>query len=72
MKPSPKKNAAAVALGRRAQGKPKTLTPAALEQRRRAGFKPRRLPAATLQAARAAAQDDATFTAPSGKAGNDE
>jgi len=35
----PKKNAAAVALGKRAKGKPKTLTPAALQQRRKAGFR---------------------------------
>lgn len=64
MPSAPKKNPAAVALGRRNQGRRKTLTPAALAQRRRAGFKPKRLPAATIEAAKAAAKDDATFSEP--------
>lgn len=58
------KNPAAVALGKRAKGKPKTLTPAALQQRRTAGFKPKRLPKATIEAAKAAARDESTFSAP--------
>lgn len=44
MPSAPKKNPAAVALGRRNRGKRKTLTPAALEQRRKAGFKPKPKP----------------------------
>lgn len=39
MPQKPKKNAAAVALGRRGKGKPKTLSAAALQQRRKAGFR---------------------------------
>lgn len=62
--PAPKKNPAAVALGKRAKGKPKTLTDAALQQRRKAGFKPKRLPKSTIEAAKAAARDEATFSAP--------
>lgn len=67
---TPKKNAAAQALGKRGKNKPKTLTPAALQQRRAAGFK--RLPKATSSAAKQAAQDDHAFQLPPGPLTADE
>lgn len=68
--PTRPKNPAAVALGKLARGKRKTLTPAALAQRRAAGdnaaasFARKRLNKATIEAAQAAARDEATFSAP--------
>lgn len=61
--PSAKKHPAAVALGKRNKGVPKTMTPAALAQRQKAGFKPKRLPKETVAAALAAAQDEHHWTA---------
>lgn len=68
--PTRPKNAAAQALGRRGKNKPKTLTPAALQQRISAGFK--RLPKATIAAAQAAAQDATTFQLPPGPSPADD
>jgi len=69
--PAPKKNPAAVALGKLAKGKPKTMTPAALAQRRAAGdkassasFARKILSKATIEAAKAAARDESMFSAP--------
>ena len=62
MKKQPKKNPAAQALGRLGGKKPKTLTPAALQQRRAAGFQ-RKLPRETVAAAREQARDDHYFNA---------
>lgn len=62
--PAPKKNAAAVALGKRNKGVPKTMTPAALAQRQAAARCPRHLPKATIAAAQELARDESTFSAP--------
>lgn len=69
----PKKYAPAQALGRRGKDKPKTLTPAALQQRRTALKQARQkrhpkkpLPPETIAAARHAAQHDDTFHLPPG------
>jgi len=61
---TPKKNPAAVALGKRAKGKPKTMTAAAVAQRQSAARRPRKLPKATIEAAKKAARDESNFSAP--------